>query len=71
MPLRPQDMRVRLLREFGQTALTLAEFVASVDFCGSVEGVRSSRTEVFTSRISKANWRYSPRVEVVKGGGSG
>ena len=36
-------------------ALTLAEFVANVDLCGSVEGVRSSRSEVFTSRTSKAN----------------
>ena len=53
LPLRPQDMR--LLCEFGQSALTLAPIFASVDICGSVEGVRSSQSELFTSRTLKAN----------------
>ena len=67
LPLRPQDMR--LLCEFGQTALTLAPIFASVDICGSVEGVRSSQSELFTSRTSKANWMKILPGWAVKGGG--
>ena len=46
---------VRLLCEFGQTALKLAPICCKCRLCGRVEGVRSSRSEMFTSRTSKAN----------------
>ena len=53
LPINTQD--IGLLCEFGQTALTLAPIFASVDIYGSVEGVRSSQSELFTSLTSKAN----------------